>query len=170
MKLLEVNGNLVSQKVDFIVNPSNTTLKLGSGVSMILKRACGPELQVVMDNIRDHFYSEGKLIEQGEVFATPSFNLIDRTPYILHGAVMNYNPSIKQSDAKPTLKTVRLILENCIPYVDFFIKKHGRNPTVAFPYIGCGVGGLNKSDVKQIFKGFVEENAHIEMTIFLVEL
>lgn len=168
MELLSVRSNLLSQEADFIVNASNTTLKLGSGVSMVLKRACGVELQIEMDRIREQVYSEGSEIQQGDVLATSSFAL-DNSLYILHAAVMNYNVGVKQLGARPSLDTIELILNNCIPYIEFFLENYKKAPTVAFPYLGCGVGGLEKQHVKKVFEDYVAKNIDINARLILVE-
>jgi O-acetyl-ADP-ribose deacetylase (regulator of RNase III) len=91
IKLEKCQGNILDFKTDFIVNASNTTLSLGSGVSMVLKKACGNELQSELLKIRQGIYNEDRLIEPGEVFATSSFNH-QNSQYVLHAAVINYNP------------------------------------------------------------------------------
>lgn len=163
-----VKGDLLNQEADFIVNASNTTLKLGSGVSMVLKRACGSELQFAMDKIRESIYKQESLIEPGSVFATPAFEL-NSARFILHAAVINYNPGVKQFEGKPTLETIRQILENTIPYLEYFYDKTARKPTIAFPFIGCGVGGLDKNDVKQVFVNFSKDFNDLYAEIILVD-
>lgn len=163
-----LKGDLLDQDVDFIVNASNTTLKLGSGVSMVLKRACGSELQNEMDKIREDIYKQKQLIEPGSVFATPSFNL-SSARFILHAAVINYNPGVKQFEGKPKLDTIRQILENCIPYIQYFYDKTGRKPSIAFPLLGCGVGGLDKNDVKAVFVEFTKDFEDLYAEIVLVD-
>ncbi len=169
LTLQKKQGNLIDFKVDFIVNASNTTLRLGSGVSMILKRACGSELQAEMDVIRQEFSSKKEYIQQGDVLATRSFELLN-TKYILHAAVIDYNPGIKQFEGKPTLKTIQNILENCIPYLKWFESEYSKIPVISFPYIGCGVGGLKKEDVYLEFSTFVEKyKDKVNASILLIE-
>lgn len=153
MKLNHLNGDILDIETDFIINASNTTLRLGSGVSMSLKRACGPELQKSMDDIRSELNGKGKEINPGDVFATPSFEHANSN-YVLHSAVINYNDGVKQFEGKPTLKTIETILENTIPYIEWFNETHNHEPTLTFPYLGCGVGGLDMNDVKKVFNRF----------------
>ena len=63
-------GNLLLEKdATFIVNTSNTTMILGSGVSMAFKRHCGLELQDAMNTQLKH---RGN-INQGDVVKTLSY-------------------------------------------------------------------------------------------------
>jgi O-acetyl-ADP-ribose deacetylase (regulator of RNase III) len=169
IKLEKCQGNILDFKTDFIVNASNTTLSLGSGVSMVLKKACGNELQSELLKIRQGIYNEDRLIEPGEVFATSSFNH-QNSQYVLHAAVINYNPGVKQFEGKPSIDTIRTILENCVLYFDWFYSSHGEVPRVVFPYIGCGVGGLNPQRVETVFEEFVEKyKQKTDATIYLVK-
>ena len=169
IKLEKCQGNILDFKTDFIVNASNTTLSLGSGVSMVLKKACGNELQSELLKIRQGIYNEDRLIEPGEVFATSSFNH-QNSQYVLHAAVINYNPGVKQFEGKPSIDTIRTILENCVLYFDWFHSTHGAVPRIVFPYIGCGVGGLNPQCVETVFEEFVEQyKDKTDATIYLVK-
>jgi hypothetical protein len=68
IKLDFVQGSLLDYEVDMLVNASNTTLRLGSGVSMVLKRASGPELQHSMDQLRLQRTRANQEILPGDVF------------------------------------------------------------------------------------------------------
>ena len=46
-KLFAKQGDLLTAKVNFAVNPSNTAMLLGSGVSMAFKRSCGVMLEKI---------------------------------------------------------------------------------------------------------------------------
>jgi O-acetyl-ADP-ribose deacetylase (regulator of RNase III) len=168
INLQTCQGNILDFKADFIVNASNTTLKLGSGVSMVLKKACGPQLQTEMLKIREDIYKHNRLIELGEVFATKSFEH-HNSQYVLHAAVVNYNPGVKQFEGKPSLETIKTILKNCIPYFDWFYTEYNRAPKIVFPYIGCGVGGLNPQNVEIVFEEFVKHYQYkVKVNILLV--
>jgi len=170
--MIELNllkGNITDIETDFIVNASNTTLRLGSGISMVLKRACGPKLQESMDKIRETVYAKNLLINQGDVYATNTYEL-HNAKYVLHAAVINYNPGVKQFESKPSLQTIKDILENTIPYILWFEDKFKSSPVIAFPYIGCGVGGLNKADVKKVFEDFCNQDTTCKAQFILCEL
>lgn len=69
------DADLVGLEVDALVNASNRRLKLGSGVSGALGRACGPALQAHLDTL-------GELAGDGLV-ETPAFGLTT-TRALLH--------------------------------------------------------------------------------------
>jgi O-acetyl-ADP-ribose deacetylase (regulator of RNase III) len=169
IKLDYVQGSLLDYEVDMLVNASNTTLKLGSGVSMVLKRACGPELQHSMDQLRLQRTRANQEISSGDVFITPAFEH-PHAKYILHAAVMNYNSGVKQLDAKPTLQTIEVILENTLPHLLDKQDDSMQPVTALFPYLGCGVGGLEKKDVRQVFETFCEKQHDITAEFYLCEL
>ena len=164
-----LKGNITDIETDFIVNASNTTLRLGSGISMVLKRACGPVLQEAMDKIREMVYANNMFINQGEVFATSAYEL-KTSKYVLHAAVIDYNPGVKQFESKPSLQTIKDILENTIPYIIWFENKFKSSPVITFPYMGCGVGGLNKADVRKVFQEFCNQDVPYNAHFILCEL
>jgi len=161
-------GNLVKLDADFIVNASNTKLILGSGVSMAFKRHCGSGLQQKMDGIREELILHQTPIKQGDVVATSSCNAINFT-YALHAAVINYEKGVSQTESKPSLQTIETILFNTEPYLQWFSQTFGKKATTAFPYLGCGVGGLNKTDVLHLFERFADRDTAVEAVIVLCD-
>jgi len=159
-ELQQVTGNIVKFEADFIVNASNTKLILGSGVSMAFKRHCGVKLQKEMDEARKTLTIRQEKIKQGDVVATSSGDAMN-FKYALHAAVINYDKGVNQSESKPTLQTIETIFLNTEPYLKWFSEKFGKKSTVVFPYLGCGVGGLDKADVLNLFVNF----SHIETPI-----
>jgi len=164
--LQRVTGDVVKVSADFIVNASNTKLILGSGVSLSFRRHCGVSLQQDMDQARAKILDDGHVIQQGDVIAT-SAGKATNFKYALHAAVMNYATGLRQHEKMPTLEVIEKILRNSLPYLDWFLHTYHKDPTVAFPYLGCGVGGLEKQDVLQVFEQFVHHE--IEFTgVFLL--
>lgn len=146
----EVLGDIVGFEADFVVNASNTKLILGSGVSMALRRHCGYELQQAMDDAKQKALRDGLNIEQGDVLMTRA-KQAGNFKYVLHAAIMNYKNGINQTK-QPSLETIHTTLNHCIPYFSWYANEHDKKMTVIFPYLGCGVGGLDKGDVKRIFQ------------------
>ena len=147
-------GNLLNEESDFIVNPSNTKLLLGSGVSMAFKRHCGIELQKEMDAALE---AAGGLLKQGDVVVTSSAGA-KNFKYALHVAVMNYNPGVRYKEKNPTLETIETALHNIENHLSEYAKKEQRKIKVALPLMGCGVGGLDKEDVIKLYKRFFERD------------
>jgi len=163
-ELQQVTGNIVKFEADFIVNASNTKLILGSGVSMAFKRHCGLRLQQEMDNVRKEAIQRQTPIQQGDVVATSSGEATN-FKYALHAAVINYDKGVNQSASKPTLQTIETILHNTEPYLKWFSEKFGKKSTVVFPYLGCGVGGLDKADILNLFVNFSQTEPPIDAKI-----
>ena len=161
-----VTGNIVLFDADFIVNASNTKLILGSGVSMAFKRHCGLRLQQEMDDVRKQFNQRKTSIQQGDVVATSSGDATN-FKYALHAAVINYNKSVSQASSKPSLQTIEEILLNTEPYLQWFSEKFNKIPTVIFPYLGCGVGGLNRIEVQGLFEAFAQREIKFDAIIKL---
>jgi len=143
-------GSIFDEKqADFIVNPSNTDLFLGSGVSAAFKKTCGAELQNEMKKFAP--------VKQGSVVITscpnnPNFK------YALHAAVMDYS----KPNPSPTYDTVKTVLKN----IETVIKPH--NPCkIVLPLIGTGVGGLEKEEVIKIYKEFFSRNVDFECEIVI---
>ena len=148
-KITIKQGNMFNEKeADFVVNPSNTELILGSGVSMAIKRSCGYEIQKEMDKY--------KPIKQGEVIVT---NCPKNPNYknILHVAIMNYT---KGRNKNPSLNTIKTALYN-------IEKLLTPNSKLVLPLMGCGVGGLEKEEVIKIYKEFFSKNIDFDVEVLI---
>jgi O-acetyl-ADP-ribose deacetylase (regulator of RNase III) len=141
-------GNLLdAPETDFIVNPSNTMLALGSGVSGAFSAACGPALQEEMSR---KLQSTGTLSKGDVVITGPG--RCTQFRHVLHAAVMDYNPDA--SGSAPGLADIRTILSNIETVLANEAASRGGFVTLALPMMGTGVGGLNKHDVLEIYRGF----------------
>jgi O-acetyl-ADP-ribose deacetylase (regulator of RNase III) len=156
-----IKGNLLdAPKADFIVNPSNTILALGSGVSGAFSAACGPALQAAMST---KLQTVGKL-SKGDVVLTGA-GACRQFRHVLHAAVMDYNPGA--SEAAPGLADVRTILSNIEPFLADEAASQGGNVTLALPLMGTGVGGLGKRDVLMIYRDFFTRSIDFECDVTL---
>ena len=143
-------GNMFNEKeADFVINPSNTELILGTGVSMGIKKVCGFQIQKQMEKF--------KPIKQGEVIATNCPNYPNYKT-ILHVAIMNYT----KGDKNPSLNIIKKALENIKKYLT-------PNSKLLLPLMGTGVGGLNKKEVIKVYKEFFSKkiNFNIEIVIYI---
>jgi len=142
-----IRGDLLdAPDTDFIVNPSNTVLSLGSGVSGAFARACGPELQALMTQ---KLHERGRL-RKGDVVATGGGGCT-RYRSVLHAAVMDYNPGA--ADVMPALHDIETILRGIEAFLAAFAAR-GRAPRLALPLMGTGIGGLDKRAVVRIYRDF----------------
>jgi len=142
-------GNVVLEKADFIVNPSNTDLLLGSGVSRAFRLHCGVELQKEMKKCAP--------IRKNEVVITPSY--AKNFKYAMHVAIMDYN----SKKTNPSYDDIKKSLEN----IEKILSKHNFCK-IAIPLMGTGVGGLDKRKVIEIYKNFFERevNFNCEVVIY----
>ena len=155
-------GNLLEAEAEFIVNASNTRLILGSGVSMAFKRHCGIGLQAEMDAA---LQAIGEPLSAGDVVATSSGEATNFR-YALHAAIMDYNPGVRPRDKAPTLETVRLALEQIEAYLLRYARHHDR-VRVALPLLGCGVGGLPREEVIDLYRDFFDRDVAMTCCVIL---
>ena len=159
-------GNLVLEEdVDFIVNASNTSLVLGSGVSMAFTRHCGRELQVEMNELLVEIRKTGYLLKKGDVIPSSS-GLANNFKHALHVVTVDSNPGVHFMEKNPTLSDIDKGLLNIEKVIVEYAKLHNRTRvSIVLPMLGCGVGGLSKKEViekyDQFFTSRVNENSEI---------
>ena len=136
-----IRGDIRDFKADYIINPSNTLLKLGSGVSGVLKRMC-PKLQEVMDEwVKTHgFLNPGDIAVT--VYPCESYE------FAIHAAVMDYRPGALK--VAPDYEIIEKICKNIAEFLD------NKEVFVITPYLGTGVGGLEKKKVKEIMRKYFD--------------
>ena len=134
-------SDISQEKGDFVINPSNTILSLGSGVSGVLKRMC-PALQTEMNK----YIQENGYLAPGEIAITSypceSFN------YTVYAAVMDYRP--QATKINPDYERIETICKN----IALLLKD--KESVVITPLLGTGVGGLDKRKVFEIMKNEFE--------------
>lgn len=148
-------GNLLSEKyADFIVNPSNTVLMLGSGVSMAFAKHCGHELQIEMHNLLSEIHATGYTLKKGDVIPSKPSRATN-FKHALHAAIMDYNPGVHFNDKNPELSDIRQSLVNIEKCIVEYSKLHNKNDiTLVIPLMGCGHGGLDKCEVIELYLRF----------------
>ncbi len=156
-------GNLLNEKADFIVNASNTKLILGSGVSMAFKRHCGIELQNEMNSVLNSIDSD---LVQGDIVATSS-GRANNFKYSLHVAVMNYNQGVKYNEKNPTIEIIEKALQNIENYLLWYAENKSDTMKLVLPLIGCGVGGLDKTDIIKLYKNFFTREVDINCEVVI---
>jgi O-acetyl-ADP-ribose deacetylase (regulator of RNase III) len=118
-------GDITSVVADAVVNASNTQLKLGSGVSGALRRACGPGLQAELSQLGG--------VSVDAMAVTGAYDLTT-TERILHVPTVSGRP-----------EDVRRALDNVLRYCT----EH-RLRSVAIPALGTGSGGLAVTDFARL--------------------
>jgi len=162
-KVSAKQGNLLNEdNATFIVNASNTRLILGSGVSMAFKRHCGIELQKEMNFQLEKLNSP---LKKGDVVAT-SPGSANNFEYALHVAILDYNQGVRGNDKLPILEDIESALTNIESYLKGYSKEKGsENIKLVLPLMGCGVGGLDKSDVIELYKKFFKREVAFKCTV-----
>lgn len=148
-KIIIKQGNLLDEEnADFIVNPSNTALVLGSGVSMAFKRHCGHELQIQMTDILNELKNSNYRIKKGDVVPSRSGDS--------NNFKMDYNPGVHFKDKHPVIDDIVTCLHNIQDIILEYSKLHNKSRiSLVIPLMGTGHGGLNKIDVvNQYYKFF----------------
>ena len=158
-------GNLVNEKdATFIVDASNTTLVLGSGVSAAFRKKCGMQLQQEMF---DKLASLDQKLQKGDVLATSSGDA-SNFKYALHAAVMDYNQGINGRNKLPTIDTISLLLNNIEQYIQWYSDNNKEEAMkLVLPLMGCGVGGLGSKDVLETYKTFFEKESTFDCEIVI---
>lgn len=163
-RVIVKQGNLVKEEnANFIVNASNTKLLLGSGVSMALKRHCGIELQEEMTFVFEEMLFD---IEQGDVTMTSSAKA-NNFDFVLHAMIMNYNKGVRGSDKNPTIKTIEKSLFEIEGYLLAYLDNKLDTNKLVLPLLGCGVGGLGKKDVINLYNNFFSRYIEIDCTVVI---
>jgi len=157
-------GNLLDEKsATFILNPSNTRLNLGGGVSMAFRLHFGNTLQDLMNEK----LNEVGHLSKGDVVLTP-LNNNSSFKNILHAAVMDYNPGVCGIESFPTLKDIKAALYNIEIYLkEWADKNKDEELKLVVPLMGCGVGRQNKEDVINLYKEFFQREVDFECKVVI---
>jgi len=130
IKGIEINiiqGDITELKVDAIVNAANNKLVMGGGVAGAIKRKGGKIIE-------DEAVKKGP-IEIGEAVATSAGNLPAK--YVIHAATMGM-PACRQAGIFATDEIK--IRNSCRSALD--VAEELKIESIAFPALGCGVGGF----------------------------
>lgn len=115
-----VQGDLTELKVDAIVNAANNKLVMGGGVAGAIRKKGGKAIE-------DEAVKKGP-IEIGGAVATGAGSL--RAKYVIHAATMGMDFATDEDKVRSSCRSALDVAEEL---------KLG---SVAFPALGCGVGGF----------------------------
>ena len=142
----------------FIVNPSNTLLSLGSGVSGAFRQKCQATLQKAMNEALQRY---GPL-HKGDVVLTKGCDALD-FEWIMHVAVMDYSGG----SVAPTYSDIQRALENMEKIFSEYARQNSKKIKVALPLMGTGVGGLQKRKVVQLYRDFFIKPIAYELEVVI---
>ncbi len=156
-------GNLLNEpNGTFIVNPSNTILALGSGVSGAFRQKCGEGLQRAMNEALQKFAP----LHKGDVVLTKGCEALD-FEWIMHVAVMDYSGGAIASDVTPIYSDIQKALENMEKIFGRYAQKHSKKIKVVLPLMGTGVGGLDKRKVAELYREFFFRPRDYELEVVI---
>lgn len=91
--------------------------------------------------------------KSGEYFVTQNCGL--NCKEIFHAVTMRYPGS------KSNLKSIKVLIKQIFEYCD----ENGYK-SIAMPYLGCGTGGLDKSDVYSIIENYSQKYPRISVDLY----
>ncbi|MFH1612949.1 MAG: macro domain-containing protein [bacterium] len=123
-----IQGDIILQELDAIVNSANNKLVMGGGLALKIRNKAGFKVQEEANKLAP--------IKIGEAVITSGGKL--KAKYIIHAATMGMdfitNENIIRESTKNSFKVVK---ENNIT-------------SIAFPALGCGVGKFSKEQTAKI--------------------
>jgi O-acetyl-ADP-ribose deacetylase len=127
-RIVIIDGDLVDQHVDAIVNAANNDLVLGAGVAGAIRRRGGPSIQRECDALGP--------INVGEAAITGAGDLPAR--HVIHAASMTLGGRTTADSLKSSMDhSFRLALE------------HGVR-TIAIPAVGTGIAGFPMEECARV--------------------
>lgn len=144
MRIEAVQGDIVREQVDAIVNAANSSLLGGGGVDGAIHRAAGPRLLDECRLIRETTYPEG--LPVGQAVTTDGYDLPAR--WVIH----TVGPNRNRGETDPEL------LASCFRSSLDEARRIGAT-SIAFPAISGGVYGWAMADVARIAVATVRTNA-----------
>lgn len=127
-RILIIDGDLVEQDVDAIVNAANNDLVLGAGVAGAIRRRGGPAIQAECD-------AHGP-VKVGEAAITGAGELPAR--HVIHAASMGLGG-----------RTTRTSLASSMDHAFRLAREHGVK-TIAIPAVGTGIAGFPMDECARV--------------------
>lgn len=132
-----IKGDITQIKADAIVSPANTKLIMAEGVAGAIKKRGGQEIE-------DEAVKKSP-VKKGAAVETRAAKLPAK--YVIHAVTMDKNSQVDEV-------TIREACHNCLETA----KRLGLN-SIAFPALGCGVGGFSPKAAAKIMSQEVLRHA-----------
>jgi argininosuccinate lyase/8-oxo-dGTP diphosphatase len=144
-----VQADITELKVEAIVNAANNKLLMGGGVAGVIKRKAGR-------GIEDEAVKKGP-IKIGEAVATAAGSLPAK--YVIHAATMGLDFKTDEIKIRDSARSALKVAEDL------------KVSSIAFPALGCGVGGFPllaaaKIMAQEVFRHLREKTSYLEEIIF----
>ena len=135
MDLMVVLGDISQFPVDAIVNAASTSLEMGGGVALAIRKAAGKEVEEEA--------LESAPSELGQAIATSAGKLDAR--FVIHAASM-------KPGEKATEENIRISFRNALELADSL-----ECEAIAVPAIGCGIGGFSIQEGARVLLSELKE-------------
>ncbi len=144
-----VQGDITELKVDAIVNAANNELVMGGGVAGAIKRRGGKVIE-------DEAVKRGP-IEIGQAVYTSAGSL--KAKYVIHAATMGMDFKTDEAKVRNSCRASLKIAEKL------------KINSIAFPALGCGVGGFPylasaKIMAQEVFRHLKEDEPSLKEVVF----
>jgi O-acetyl-ADP-ribose deacetylase (regulator of RNase III)/ADP-ribose pyrophosphatase YjhB (NUDIX family) len=144
-----VQGDITELKVDAIVNAANNKLVMGGGVAGAIKRKAGKVIE-------EEAVKKGP-IKPGEAVFTSAGNLSAK--YIIHAATMGMDFKTDETKIRNSCRNSLRLAEEL------------KINSIAFPALGCGVGGFGllaaaKIIAQEVFRHLRNGNSVLKKIVF----
>lgn len=150
LKIGVKKGDITEERVDAIVNPANTLLKMDGGVALKIKKKGGVEIEKEA--------KEKGPVKKGEAIFTEGGKL--NLKYVIHTATM-------EMDFKTDYRIIEKCMKSCLKLIEKLNIK-----SISFPALGCGTGKLKVEKVSEIMLeellGFISKKINLESINFVL--
>jgi O-acetyl-ADP-ribose deacetylase (regulator of RNase III) len=127
-RIVIIEGDLVEQDVDAIVNAANNDLVLGAGVAGAIRRRGGPAIQQECDALGPIPVGEAAITGAGELHAR----------HVIHAASMGLGGETTRSSLKSSMSHA------------FRLARDTGVKTIAIPAVGTGIAGFPIDDCARV--------------------
>jgi argininosuccinate lyase/8-oxo-dGTP diphosphatase len=146
-----IQGDITELKVDAIVNAANNKLIMGGGVAYAIKRKGGEIIEKEATKFAP--------IKIGEAIYTSAGRLPSK--YVIHAATMGLDFKTDETKIRNSCRNALNVAENL------------KVNSIAFPALGCGVGGFSyepaaKIMSQEVFKHLHERQSKLKEIIFVL--
>lgn len=145
-QIVLLQGNLITQEVDAIVNPANESLLGGGGVDGQIHRASGPKLVAECETL------DG--CKTGDAKITKGYNL--KAKHVIH-AVGPVYPDENEPNYQAKCETAAALLSSCYKNILRVARENGLK-TIAIPAISTGIFGYPTDKAAQVVHDTVYED------------
>ena len=140
-------GNIFDERVDALVNPVNCVGAMGAGLALQFKRAFPENFRAYAEACRNGGIKTGAMFvfETGAMFPTHIINF----------------PTERHYRDKSRMEYIE---EGLVALVGEIERR--AIESIAIPALGCGLGGLDWTDVRPLVVGAFEEVGEVEVVVF----